>query len=91
VLSGLDPGESPIQWSADGAYLYVRQRGDLPARISRFDLAMNTKKPWKELTPMDRSGLIRIESVYVTPDGRYCAYTYVRILSSDLFLVSGLK
>ena len=91
VLAGLDPGDVPIQWSADSRSLYIRERGDAPIRISRFDLGTSTKTPWKALAPSDRSGLIRVESIAITPDGKYYAYTYVRILSSDLLLVSGLE
>ena len=40
--------------------------------------------------PLDPSGVERISNVVVTPDGKYYAYTYSRLLS-DLFVVEGLK
>ena len=90
-ISGVEPEDVPIQWSADGKSLYVTRRGELPARIERLDLATGKKEFWKELMPADRAGLIRIDSVFVTPDGKSYAYTASRGLASDLYLVSGLK
>jgi Tol biopolymer transport system component len=90
-VSGVEPEDVPIQWSADGKSLYVTRRGELPARIERLDLATGKKEFWKELMPADRAGLIRIDSVFVTPDGKSYAYTASRVLASDLYVVSGLK
>jgi hypothetical protein len=45
---------------------------------------------WRELTLEDLAGLIRIHPVIVTPDGRYWAFSYTRVLS-DLYVVEGLK
>jgi Tol biopolymer transport system component len=90
-ISGVEPNDVPIQWSADGKSLYVTRRGELPARVDRLDLATGKKNLWKELMPVDRSGLIRIQEVFVTPDGKSYAYTASRVLASDLYLVSGLK
>jgi eukaryotic-like serine/threonine-protein kinase len=90
-VSGTEANEVPIQWSADGKSLYLLRRGELPARIQRLDLATGRKQPWKELMPTDRAGLIRVQSVFVTPDGKAYAYTAGRVLSSDLYLASGLK
>ena len=56
-----------------------------------LDFATGKKELWKVLMPADRAGLIRIESVFVTPDGKSYAYTAGRVLSSDLYLASGLK
>jgi Tol biopolymer transport system component len=90
-ISGVEPNDVPFQWSADGKSLYVTRRGELPARIERLDLATGKKELWKELMPADRSGLIRIQEVFITPDGKSYAYGAARVLSSDLYLASGLK
>jgi len=90
-VGGLEPGEVPIQWSADGRWLYVMRRGELPTKVWRFDLASGKRELWKEIRPADRAGVVRLDDVFVTPDGRFYAYSYPRVLSSDLFLVSGLK
>ncbi|HEY3171208.1 MAG TPA: protein kinase [Thermoanaerobaculia bacterium] len=90
-ISGVEPNDVPFQWSADGKSLYVTRRGELPARIERLDLATGKKELQKELMPADRSGLIRIQEVFITPDGKSYAYGATRVLSSDLYLASGLK
>ena len=90
-ISGVEPNDVPIQWSSDGKLLYLLRRGEIPARIKRLDLATGKKELWKELMPADRAGLILIQSVFVTPDGKSYAYTAARVLSSDLYLATGLK
>jgi hypothetical protein len=49
------------------------------------------KTLWKELVPADRAGLIRIENVWVTPDGAHYAYSFNRVTNSDLYVVTGWK
>ena len=90
-LPGLEPKETPLQWSADGKSLYTARFGELPLKIERLDLATQKKQLWKQILPEDRAGLIRIESVFVTPDGRHWAYSFNRVLVSDLYLVTGLR
>ncbi len=89
-LTGLAKGDIPIQWSADGRTLYVFQRGEVPARVFRYDLESHRKEPWKELAPFDRAGVNVILPIRITPDGKSYAYSYGQILS-ELDLVEGLK
>jgi eukaryotic-like serine/threonine-protein kinase len=91
VLPGLDPQDVPIQWSNDGATLFVARFGELPMKLWRYSLAAGKKELWKEILPSDRSGLIRIESVAVARDGKSFAYSYNRVTASDLFRVTGWK
>jgi eukaryotic-like serine/threonine-protein kinase len=91
AIAGAEPADVPIQWSADGRSLYLTRRGEVPARIDLLDLATGKKRRWKDLLPADRVGVIRIDSVFVTPDGKSVAYTVARVLTSDLYLASGLK
>ena len=81
-----------LRWSADGRYLFVRERAaGLPARIQRLNLKTGKREPWKELRPPDPTGVEGDSvSVFLTPDGRSYLYTYRRELS-DLYLVEGLK
>ena len=89
-LSRLTIGDIPRQWSADGRSLYISRRGEVPAKVYRFDVATGRKELWRELIPADSAGVGDIPSVCPTRDGSAYAYTYARILS-DLFLVEGLK
>jgi Tol biopolymer transport system component len=87
---GPGAGDLPVRWSADGTSLYVRQRGEVPARIFRVDLATARRELWAELMPPDPAGVHEILRVVLTPDAGAYAYTYTRDLS-DLYLVEGLK
>ncbi len=88
-IAGLVNGEFPLRFSQDGKSLFVWKR-DLPARVYTIDLQSGRHELWKELMPLDPSGVERISNVVVTPDGKSYAYTYSRLLS-DLFVVEGLK
>jgi WD40 repeat protein len=87
----LEPNERLLQWSADGRYLFTVNSDDIPARIWRLDIETGKKTLWKEVQPADTSGLISLSSFALTRDGRSYAYSYVRVDSSDLYVVEGLK
>ena len=87
---GLEPGDLPIQWSPDGKFLYVYRRGDVPARISRVEMATGKRELWKELEPGDTTGLEEVANIWLTPDGRSYVYNHIRTLG-DLYLAEGLK
>jgi hypothetical protein len=38
-----------------------------------------------------RTGLVRIENVFVTPNGEHYAYSFNRVTNSDLYVVTGWK
>ncbi|HYX19520.1 MAG TPA: protein kinase [Thermoanaerobaculia bacterium] len=90
LLPGAGGNEIPIVWSSDGRSLYVYRRNELPARIVRIDVETGRREPWKEIAPADRTGLDRIDTVRMTPDGRAYAYGYTRILGS-LQVVKNLR
>ena len=91
-IPGLEMGEMPIQWSADGRALYVRG-GDFTAGIYRIDLSTGRRELRKEIVP-DRVGFLGLEvkpgGIQITPDGKSYVYTYWTALR-DLFLAEGLK
>ena len=89
-LSGVADGEFPLRFSPDGRHLYLWKRGDVPARVTRLEVATGKREVWKDLIPADPSGVERISNVLVTPDGKGYAYCFTRLLS-DLFVVEGLK
>jgi Tol biopolymer transport system component len=92
-ISGLGLGGVPIQWSADGRALYVRQDTELDSEISRLNLAGGSLKLLKKITP-DEVGMIGLEAkpggIKITPDGKSYVYTYWTALG-ELFLMEGLK
>jgi hypothetical protein len=45
---------------------------------------------WKEIAPSDRAGVEAGFTLQITPDGKYYAYSFQRLLS-DLYLIEGLR
>jgi len=90
LIGGINPGEQPITWTADGKSLYIYQPGELPARVYRLDVQSGQRTLWKELMPSDPAGVENIGPIYMTPDAKTCVFGYHRMLA-DLYLVEGLK
>ncbi|HYC93991.1 MAG TPA: protein kinase [Thermoanaerobaculia bacterium] len=89
-VPGVEKGEIPIQWSADGASLFVYRPTALPARVHRVTLATGQRELWRELTAADPAGVYKIAPVTITPDGNAYAYTAMRVLS-ELYLTEGVR
>jgi len=77
-----------VQWSADGRYLYVWRRRDMPHRIYRVEISTGKKEGWKEIRVPDPTGVVAFETALIAPDGKSYACTYARVLA-DLYLVEG--
>jgi len=89
-VKGIEPGEVPMRWNADGTAIYVFNRDGFPTRIHRIELATGKRTLVREITPANPGGLPGIRSFAMTPDAQHLAYNYVRKLS-DLYLIEGLK
>jgi hypothetical protein len=89
-LRGILPGEQPLRWSEDGAWLYVYTPGAFPARVDRVRLSDGHRERWKDLVPGDAAGVTFIRAPLITPDGKHYVYSYARVLS-ELFLVRGIR
>jgi hypothetical protein len=85
----LDLVEKPVQWSADGLFLYVARWGD----VDWLELATGRRKPWKRLAPADQIGFAppQLSGVHVSRDGLSYVYNYNRVITSDLFIVEGVR
>jgi len=80
----------PIGWTADGSGLFVLHSSVPGARIYRVGVVTGKPQLVKELMPADPAGIGRVGSAVITPDGKYYAYGYGRILSI-LYVVDGLQ
>jgi hypothetical protein len=89
-VTGSQPGERPVAWSADGRSLWLFRRDEVPANVYQLDIANGRRQLWKTLIPSDSAGVYSIFRFQVTPDGRAYAYSYMRLLS-QLYVVKGLK
>ncbi len=90
---------APMQWSADGRYVYVANatkdmpigiESPTPLRIDRIDVRTGRREPWRRIAIADPAGITGAMSFEMTPDQRAYAYSYGRILCA-LFLVDGLR
>jgi serine/threonine protein kinase/Tol biopolymer transport system component len=100
-IPGIQKGDLPIRWSADGRSLYVRSAFNDPlffgepvwepsAKIYRLDLASGRRELWKELLSSDSMGGGGIQWVLLSADGKSWVYSSNRLFS-NLFIVEGLK
>ena len=89
AVPGVEEGEIPIQFAADGTSLFVYRPTALPSRVHRVTLATGERELWRELAAADPAGVYKIAPVAVTPDGSAYAYTALRVLS-ELYLTEGV-
>lgn len=90
VVQASQPDDRPVSWSADGRALWIFRRGQMPAEVSRIDIATGQRQVWKRLSPPDASGVYSITDFRVTPDGRSYFYSYKRVIS-QLYAAEGLR
>jgi serine/threonine protein kinase/Tol biopolymer transport system component len=93
TVKGLETGDEPIQWSADGRALYVKAAGDFATKLYRVEITSGRRTMWREIVPSNKVGLVGLEAkpggITITPDGKLCVYTYWTT-SHELFLMDGL-
>ena len=90
-ITGLQESEGPIQWSADGRSLYIREVKQFPARLFKLNPTTGSRELVAELAPSDMTGIKPYpRSVVITPDGRTHAYTFMRV-ASELYMLEGCK
>jgi eukaryotic-like serine/threonine-protein kinase len=89
-VSGMEPGDIPINFSTDGHSIFLYRTGEIPAKVYQVDLISGKKSVWKEIAPLDPTGVSTIGPVLMTPDGKTYVYGFHRTVG-DLYLVEGLK
>jgi eukaryotic-like serine/threonine-protein kinase len=89
LVPGVLVHEQPVQFSTDGRSLYLYEQNDVPTKVHRVDLETGQRELWKELAPPDRTAVIRISRVVMTPDARTYAYSFARF-PATLFVAEGL-
>jgi Tol biopolymer transport system component len=89
------PGITSRDWLAgvapDGKSVIVITNTDFVSEdISRVDLATGRRAFIKKIGPTDSAGTFLFQNGFVTPDGKYYAYSYNQLLG-ELYTVTGLK
>ena len=82
---------TPVQWSADGRFLYLRDWGEVPAHVTRYEISSGAQTNWLTLGPEDSASTIRIGRILLSRDGRTYAFDSADIQDSSLFVVEGLR
>jgi Tol biopolymer transport system component/predicted Ser/Thr protein kinase len=85
TVSGIGTDEKVLRWDATGEALFVMKAGP-PVRIDRLAVASGRREFWKELP----AGGGDLESVQLTPDGKFYVYTSATVLS-HLWIADGLR
>ena len=67
VVKGMEAGDLPINWSQDGRSIYLYRTGEVPAKVYRLELATGKKTVWKEIAPLDPTGVSTIGPILMTP------------------------
>ena len=62
----------------------------LPAVVERADIETGTRRPILTIDPLDKTGLVKVDSVSLAADGRHYVYGCWR-LRTRLFTVEGLR
>src|SRR5262249_27979631 len=88
-IRGLFPGERVVRWTSEGDELYVFRPGEMPCSVFRLDPTTGNRHIWRTLTPPDPAGVMSVQALRITSDGKSYAYSFWSI-SSDLYLVDGL-
>jgi Tol biopolymer transport system component len=90
IVTGIEPGDIPINWAQDARSIFLYRTGEVPAKVYRLELATGKKTVWKQIAPLDPTGVSTIGPIMMTPDGKTYVYGFHRTLG-DLYLVEGLK
>jgi Tol biopolymer transport system component/predicted Ser/Thr protein kinase len=89
ALDGIEPGERPHDWSADGTAIFAFERGRIPARIFRVEIATGKRELWHAVTPRSSSGVTGLNSLLLTHDGHAHVASYQRI-NAELCIARGI-
>lgn len=89
-LRGLEKGDTPIQWSADGRSIFCRRDKGSGVEVFALEMATGRRTLLWTLAPADLAGTTGVDTVRVTPDGRSYAYGFFRTVA-ELYLADGLK
>ncbi len=89
-VPGMELGDIPLRWAADGASIFVCRASALPLRVEKVDVKTGRRTLWKEMRPPDPSGVEQVGPMVIAPDEKSYVYSYRRALD-ELYLATGLR
>ena len=87
-IAGLNPGDRPIGWTADGRLLYVVRYGESPLKVWLVDPVSAQRRLFKEVVSAEPTE--SIPRFLITPDGQSYVYGFTRTFS-NLYVIEGLR
>jgi eukaryotic-like serine/threonine-protein kinase len=87
-ILGINPGERPVAWTADGRSLYVFRRPENPVKVWRIDPSTGQRQLFKEIVPAEPT--VGFGIFHITPDGQSYVYSFTRGFA-NLYLVEGVR
>jgi hypothetical protein len=79
-VKGVEPGELPIRWTADGRSILVRPGAPTRRDIDRIDLGPDARTRWKTFEPADPAGVDAGRAGGRLADEKTCVFSYRRVL-----------
>jgi serine/threonine protein kinase/dipeptidyl aminopeptidase/acylaminoacyl peptidase len=89
-LPFVTPEYRALGFSMDGRWLYFVKGSENPPKIWQADLGTGRIGVFREIPVSDRAGIVSLQTVRITPDGKSLAYSLIRYLS-ELYIVDGLR
>ena len=89
-IRGMDPDDTMASVSPDGRSVLVVSATTNSINVFRVDLANGHRVLFKKIGPADPTGVAFTIDGTFTPDGKYYAYSYGRMLD-DLYSVDGMR
>jgi Tol biopolymer transport system component len=89
-VKGLEPEDQVLRLTEDGRSVYVSQELGPSAKLVRLDPVTGRRSLVRELRPTDKAGLVGVQTVVVSRDGRATVFRARRYLSV-LYLAEGLR
>ena len=89
-VPGMHPDDFIASVSSDSRSVLVVSVTEVSLDVFRVGLASGRRELFKKIGPPDPAGVNTFPSGSFTPDGKYYAYSYNRILS-ELYAVDGLR
>ena len=88
--ASVNPGDRLVGTSRDGRSLFVANTDRAPYRVDTLDLQTG-RRALLRLVPKSGPGVRGYSGFFITPDGGAMAYSVRLPLSSDLYLMEGLR
>ena len=79
IITAIGADDSIVGWDATGRAVFAQQRGEVPIKIYKVDLATGKRDLFKQINPPDLAG-ISYDGFFMSRDGN----AYVYYLQRDL-------